>query len=77
MTLWCMFALDALLVLDMIRQPTAFNQVLAIVFALAPASYCSFQLYKSFQQKDFAHVSASLKFLMLSGLILFCVLYEF
>jgi len=77
MTFWCMLALDAVLVLDMIRQPTIFNQVLAFVFALVPASYCSFKLYKSFQQNDFAHVSASLKFLMLSGLILFCVLYEF
>lgn len=77
MTLSCLFALCAVLIFDLICQHSMFNQMLNAILLFSPACYSSFKLYKSFQQKDFTHVSITLKFLMLSGLILFCTLYEF
>lgn len=76
-TLLCLLALCAVLIFDLICQHAVFNQMLNAFLLLMPACYITFQLYKSFQQENFALVSSSLKFLMLSGLIQFCILYEF
>lgn len=77
MTVFCLIALSVVLIFDIICQHTIFNQLLNGIFLLGPVIYCSYLIQKANYLKDFSQVSRYLKFIMLFGIILFCILYEF